>query len=37
MVCLIAEIPLREKQVPVRIDITLIYLCGLRGFQYDRQ
>jgi len=29
--------PLRETQVPVRIDIILVYLCDLYGFQYDRQ
>ena len=28
---------LRETQIPVRIDTTLVYLFNLRGFQYDRQ
>ena len=27
----------RERQVPVRSDIALVYLRNLRGFQHDRQ
>jgi hypothetical protein len=29
--------PFRETQVPVRMIITSVYLCNLRGFQYGGQ